>query len=209
MGAKKREALERFNRDNILTAAKELFELYGIEKTTMDDIARQADYSKSTIYVYFKSKEDIYNSIVSDYMSLLRQDLELSIGKGQGFKSSYLAACRCLADFHSRYPKYYASLLSEEKGTNAKKPGKTREGAAIPPELAEVLEGLLDLGIKEKQLPKNVKNKQTIVYLWSGISGIIRVADGRKEAIERYCGLSKEKYLQFAFELFYQSLIRG
>ena len=49
MGARKKEALERFNRDNILTAAKELFELNGIEHTTMDDIARQADYSKSTI----------------------------------------------------------------------------------------------------------------------------------------------------------------
>ena len=38
MGAKKKEALEQFNRENILSAAKELFEQKGVEKTTMDDI---------------------------------------------------------------------------------------------------------------------------------------------------------------------------
>ena len=68
MGVRKKEALEQFNRDNILGAAKELFESKGVEKTTMDDIAALADYSKSTIYVYFKSKEEIYNSIVEDYI---------------------------------------------------------------------------------------------------------------------------------------------
>ena len=56
MGARKKLALEQFNRDNILTAARELFETKGVQDTTMDDIALQADYSKSTIYVYFRSK---------------------------------------------------------------------------------------------------------------------------------------------------------
>ena len=49
MGARKKLALEQFNRDNILTAARELFETKGVQDTTMDDIALQADYSKSTI----------------------------------------------------------------------------------------------------------------------------------------------------------------
>ena len=61
MGARKKLALEQFNRDNILTAARELFETKGVQDTTMDDIALQADYSKSTIYVYFRSKEERRN----------------------------------------------------------------------------------------------------------------------------------------------------
>ena len=209
MGARKKEALERFNRDNILTAAKELFELNGIEHTTMDDIARQADYSKSTIYVYFKSKEDIYNSIVSDYMSLLTQDIELSLASQQDFKKSYLAMCNCLAYLHSRYPKYYASLLGEEKTTNAKKGTGQKADLVLDHSLEALIDALLEKGVKQKKIPPNRKNRQTIIYLWSGVSGIIRVADKRREGLEKYCGLSREKYLSYAFELFYQSLIGG
>ena len=209
MGTRKKEALERFNRDNILTAAKELFELRGIEHTTMDDIARQADYSKSTIYVYFKSKEDIYNSIVSDYMSLLRQDLEISMAGERDFKKSYLALCNCLADFHGRYPKYYASLLGEEKTTNAKKGAEKQTSACMDEALEALFDALLEKGVQQKKIPPNMKNRQTIIYLWSGVSGIIRVADKRREGLEKYCGVSKEKYLHYAFELFYQSLVRG
>ncbi|MBD5462568.1 MAG: helix-turn-helix transcriptional regulator [Lachnospiraceae bacterium] len=41
----------------------------------MDDIAKTADYSKSTIYVYFKSKEEIYHQgIEEDY---LRSDINI------------------------------------------------------------------------------------------------------------------------------------
>ncbi len=209
MGARKKEALERFNRDNILTAAKELFELRGIEHTTMDDIARQADYSKSTIYVYFKSKEDIYNSIVSDYMSLLYQDLEISVAAEKDFKKCYLAVCSCLTEFQSRYPKYYASLLGEEKTTNAKKDAGVPADYAIAPKLAEVFTALLEKGVAQKKISPDMCTEKTVFYLWSGLSGIIRVADMRRDGIERYCGMSREKYLQFAFEVFYRSLIRG
>ena len=58
MGARKKLALEQFNRDNILTAARELFETKGVQDTTMDDIALQADYSKST-FMYISGARKI------------------------------------------------------------------------------------------------------------------------------------------------------
>ena len=60
----KKEKLIRFNKENILETAEMLFSNKGIEKTTMDEIAKRADCSKSTIYVYFDSKEEIYNHII-------------------------------------------------------------------------------------------------------------------------------------------------
>ena len=89
MGARKKLALEQFNRDNILTAARELFETKGVQDTTMDDIALQADYSKSTIYVYFRSKEDIYNSIVVDYLDILIGEMTVYIEGDTSFEDSY------------------------------------------------------------------------------------------------------------------------
>ena len=139
MGARKKLALEQFNRDNILTAARELFETKGVQDTTMDDIALQADYSKSTIYVYFRSKEDIYNSIVVDYLDILIGEMTVYIEGDTSFEDSYYKLCERLVSFCERYPKYYASLMFEEKATNSRK-----QGTVILPEILQELYGLME-----------------------------------------------------------------
>lgn len=48
----------------ILNSAKTIFARYGFKKTTMDEIAQAARKGKSSIYHYFKSKEDIFKAIV-------------------------------------------------------------------------------------------------------------------------------------------------
>jgi len=51
-------------RDEILTGARELFERFGFKKTTMEDIARQIGKSKSALYYYYKTKEEIFEAVV-------------------------------------------------------------------------------------------------------------------------------------------------
>ena len=48
----------------ILNATKELFLHYGFDKTTMTDIARQSGVSKSTIYLRWNKKEDLFDSLI-------------------------------------------------------------------------------------------------------------------------------------------------
>ena len=60
----KKPKLVEYNRKNILDEARKLFLAGGVEKTSMDEIASAAECSKATIYAYFKSKEEIYYSIV-------------------------------------------------------------------------------------------------------------------------------------------------
>ena len=206
MGARKKEALEQFNRDNIIRAAKELFDSKGVDKTTMDDIANLADYSKSTIYVYFKSKEDIYNSIVDDYINLLVGELELIVGSDSDFENSYYRLCDCLVRFEEKYPKYYQSLLGETKGTNSRKPGA--DNKVHVNELIGLIEKLLVNGRKNKHLREDIELQPTVLYVWSAISGIIQVADRKKECIGYEMNMDKDEYLRYSFETFYRSLVR-
>ena len=47
----------------ILKAAEKLFLSKGYEDTTMDQIANESEFSKGTLYNYFKSKDDLYLAI--------------------------------------------------------------------------------------------------------------------------------------------------
>lgn len=207
MGTRKKAALEQFNRDNILDAAKELFELKGVEATTMDDIAKHADYSKSTIYVYFKSKEDIYNSIVSDYLSILTGEIEACISKDDGFEETYFHLCECLVNFEEKYPKYYASLMGEENMTNSRKKTSIINQDAGR-ELNELIESLLEKGVKHNILRKDIELQPTVLYVWSAISGIIQVADRKKDILKNKVNMDREEYLRYSFRTFYDSLVR-
>ena len=50
--------------DEILNAANELFQRFGFKKTTMEDIARQVGKSKSALYYYYKTKEEIFEAVI-------------------------------------------------------------------------------------------------------------------------------------------------
>jgi len=58
--------------DRILDAAAELILRWGYKKTTIDDIAKQAGVAKGTIYLHWKTREDLFLAL------LTREDLKLA-----------------------------------------------------------------------------------------------------------------------------------
>ncbi|MFQ9916466.1 MAG: helix-turn-helix domain-containing protein [Flavonifractor plautii] len=53
----------------------------------MDDIAREAEYSKATLYVYFQSKEEIINAILLSGMVLLKKKIHEAAESHSGLVS--------------------------------------------------------------------------------------------------------------------------
>jgi AcrR family transcriptional regulator len=51
-------------RNKILDAASRIFAKYGIKKTTIEDIAGAMKMGKSSLYYYFKSKEEIFKAVI-------------------------------------------------------------------------------------------------------------------------------------------------
>jgi len=94
----KKERLSEFNRSNILSTAKELFFEKGIAQTTMDEIAKKANYSKSTIYVYFKSKDEIFDCIVLEYFILLKDGIENALNSADKLQDGFFVACNTIAE---------------------------------------------------------------------------------------------------------------
>lgn len=58
---REREKAER--RKTILNAARDLILERGVERVSMEDIARKAEFSKATVYLYFPGKDVLLNEI--------------------------------------------------------------------------------------------------------------------------------------------------
>lgn len=53
--------------DQIIIAAEKLFEEYGYQKVSIDEIVKKAKVAKGTFYLYFKNKDELYISIIEGY----------------------------------------------------------------------------------------------------------------------------------------------
>jgi AcrR family transcriptional regulator len=69
---------EEFRHKVIITAG-EIFSRYGFRKTTMEDIAKALRMGKSSIYYYFRDKEEIFESVVLYEANVLRNELTTAI----------------------------------------------------------------------------------------------------------------------------------
>jgi AcrR family transcriptional regulator len=74
MASRERIARERQARTNlILDSAERLFVEKGYGETSINDIAENADFSRTSVYQYFASKEEIYLRILDRYGDLLTE----------------------------------------------------------------------------------------------------------------------------------------
>lgn len=51
-------------RETIVNAGSDIFARFGYRKTTMDDIAQAIGKGKSSLYYYFKSKDEVFKAVV-------------------------------------------------------------------------------------------------------------------------------------------------
>ena len=65
--------------DRILDAAGELMLRWGYNKTTIDDIARNAGVAKGTIYLHWKTREDLFTALMKREYIRLAEDIKQRI----------------------------------------------------------------------------------------------------------------------------------
>ncbi len=68
-------------KETIIKVAQNVFSRFGFKKTTMDEIAEAARKAKSSVYHYFKSKEEIFNIIVEREAKFLNSEIVRAVEK--------------------------------------------------------------------------------------------------------------------------------
>ena len=65
----------------IIATSGKIFNSLGFKKTTMDDIAEAIKKRKSSIYYYFNSKEEIFQSVVLQEAKVFRRTIINAVDK--------------------------------------------------------------------------------------------------------------------------------
>lgn len=91
-----------FRRGQILGAAREAFARHGLAGTTVDGIAKRAGVAKGTVYLYYRSKEQILRQILEEDLVELRDDTVPLVSGPGSVETKLVAFFRAALTFFER-----------------------------------------------------------------------------------------------------------
>lgn len=169
MGVKERRAREKEQlQQQILVAARELFVSEGYENVSMRKIADKIEYSPTTIYLYFKDKADLLDSVCQEtLLSLLNTLDELKKDKSDPVETLRKSGQVYVA-FGLKYPQDYKLTFvirpQFQKGLGL------QEGS-IGEKVFNYLREMVAECIQQ-QIFRQVDTETTSQVMWSAVHGI-------------------------------------
>ncbi|NIF06600.1 TetR/AcrR family transcriptional regulator [Chryseobacterium sp. Tr-659] len=164
--------------EQILNAASELYLKYGFKKVTMDDISKAIGKSRTSIYYYFKNREEVFHAVLNS----LVKEVAAEIGNAMDLQPTIEEKIRafCLTKIktsESKKPFFTAvetGMNAEEKSRHSQVMEVVHQHLMKGEKL--ILEKALTESIRKKEIrPLTTEEKDTVIFiLQSSIRGIKR-----------------------------------
>ena len=194
--------LADFNRMAILTAANTLFLSRGVESTRMDEIAEGAGFSKTTLYTYFESKQDILDHLILDGMVCFHQQIKLIASRQNPFREFYREFCQALIDIHDDGVVYFQGMTGKigysVKGTDDRK--VLMDIYLIGEEMNQIIAAQISRAVEQKELTLNAPITDVIMLFWLCLTGLVEKSSSKEEYLVRHLEKDRVAFLNFAFE---------
>ncbi|MFQ5479283.1 MAG: TetR/AcrR family transcriptional regulator [Candidatus Binatia bacterium] len=193
-------------RADILEAARRVFAEKGFSQATIEEIADGCELSPGTIYLYFRSKEELYVSLLFQAMELFEENFRKILSSRRRPERKVRAVWDFFFDFYTEYRELYrvflflhsdrlCDVLSETvvSAVNSRSARNFFVGA-------EIIKETMTAGVY-----REVDPLETVDTLWSLFLGLVHQYETRQNLGIRTFTLRDTH--RHAFELFERGLL--
>jgi TetR/AcrR family transcriptional regulator len=181
MGISERKEREKEQRRlDILNAAEKVFFEKGTDNATMDDIAEHAELSKGTLYLYYKSKEELLFAISLRAMKILKSMFEKAIDPSKKTIDNIIEVGRVYVKFFREHSDYFKILLFFE-GNEHFNPDHEMYALMCghnDDPMSFFME-MLRKGMKDGSVRTDISPEILAHILWSQTAGILKLAKSK------------------------------
>lgn len=211
MGITERREREKGQRRNdIIDAAERIFFSKGRALATMDDVAEEAELSKGTLYLYFKSKEELYLAMNLRGLKILAGLFREAIAKDETGIEKIKAIGQAYLQFYKKHPDYFNALLYfESQEMDLENQKSVACECHDHGEMAlNIVADALRVGIEDGTIRSDINPLSTAVALWGQISGLIQLINLKGDHLQKCHGIKKDDIISSAFELIRYALTK-
>ena len=208
MGIKERKERERERRrQQLIVAAKRVFTKNDFNRATMEDIAKEAEVSPGTIYLYFKNKDELFVSLSLRILQFLCIRVEhVRNEEGADALAKLDRLIETMYDVHDFDPMNFIHIFHLKSNDILKNlsPEMVSEINKLSKKSMNAIAGVFKDGI-EKGVIVDRPPLVMAEILWSLFSGIVlwesskKIVNGNKDDLKETLGI--------AFEIFQKGII--
>lgn len=181
--SERRRLLQAEIRGSVVRAAQRLILKRGFGRLTMDALAREAQFSKATLYKYFGSKTEMVGAIFINYFDRIRDKLSGIRKTDSGHAEQFKQLIRAVLESHEEsrnlsqallldeaFMKRMGVILADERRISAEERKFVKQMKARLQELNAIVEDFLSQGVRDGVF-RETDRAMTVKLLSAAING--------------------------------------
>ena len=96
---------------HVIRCAENTFFEKGFSKATISDICKAANCSRSTLYIHFENKENIYLAVINNAFKIFLKYFEDLTVEGQNGLENMILYSEGFVDYSTKFPKRYSLII--------------------------------------------------------------------------------------------------
>jgi TetR/AcrR family transcriptional regulator len=209
MGITERKEREKEHRkEEILDAAQKIFFEKGLSVSTMDEIADAAELSKGTLYLYYKSKEDLYLAVAVRGFRSLHEAFEKILDEESSVVRSLVRIGQAYIDFFSTHRNYFR-MSNFLQSPHFHKQVSEEMRMSCNQEAYKSWERIIELvkrGIQEGLISSQLDPVEVTIIIWTNATALLLRYDNEGEIWKAKMNIDLMHALHVSMELLFNAI---
>ena len=207
MSVAERRAREKQHRmQDILEAAEKVFFTKGYESATMNEIAREADLGKGTLYLYFKGKDDVHRAIVEKGMDILYGLIKDPANDGTCGMAKLETVWDSFMRFRKDYPNYCNAFIHYETKPWKESGAGDVDGRVNKYKVINYMIAAIEEGRADGSVRADVNAADMTLMLWAQMTGAIMLVRFKSALITNLSRIEPDGFLDRIKLMVYDNL---
>jgi TetR/AcrR family fatty acid metabolism transcriptional regulator len=177
-----KEVIRDFRRDQIMDTARRLFGERGTTDVSMDEIAAKAGVARSTVYVYFASRDDLIGACVESMYDGIKETIAEIVADDASPSDRLRALILGVLERVDESPEFFRLAMATQATSGAA--GSVQVGGAlmmIGLDMIRLLEELTVAGKAAGDFRADLDTERAVVLIGQQIFGALSVRAGEPE----------------------------
>lgn len=205
----RREEEKAARREAIVDACEAVIEKKGWDETNFGDIAREARLSRSLVYFYFPTRDELFHALCTRGLLEMQRRFALAMSRATEGLDQLMAIAKAYYKFSQECPLYF-SMISDYQEREAK-PDEDSDTVTEANErgracLGRVAEAIA-LGVQDGSIRPSVGEVgPAAISIWAFTHGLIQIASRKEAMIKADFNMNTHQAMERGFALLRSSL---
>ncbi len=168
----KEDVLSAFRRSALLESARHVFGECGFEGATMEKIAQRAGVAKGTIYLYYSSKQCIYDEALNEGLAELDELTSAPLEEAGTLREAVLAFIRARSEYFLARREFFRMYVAAISGHVTERRGRADEFWSLIDRQTRRLEAVIARAVSRREI-RHVDPSATALAIFDLTRGLV------------------------------------